>query len=98
DDSLLEERIVIDAIRTRIDVLDDDLVDILAQRMSLVDQIGQVKKRGGVEIIQIEHWNAVSSRIRRLAAEKGLDDSFIEEVYKAIHQQSIKRQEKIIRE
>jgi chorismate mutase len=79
-------------------VLDDDLVDILAQRMSLVDQIGQVKKRGGIGIIQIERWNVVSSRTRRLASEKGLDDTFIEEVYRAIHQQSIKRQEKIIRE
>lgn len=98
DDSLSEEKILIDAIRTRIDVLDDDLVDILAQRMSLVDQIGQVKKRGGIGIIQIERWNVVSSRTRRLASEKGLDDTFIEEVYRAIHQQSIKRQEKIIRE
>lgn len=98
DDSLSEEKIIIDAIRTRIDVLDDDLVDILAQRMSLVDQIGQVKKRGGIGIIQIERWNTVSSRTRNLAVAKGLDDAFIEEVYKAIHQQSIRRQEKIIRE
>jgi chorismate mutase len=98
DDSLSEEKILIDAIRTRIDVLDDDLVDLLAQRMSLVDQIGEVKKRGGIGIIQIERWNTVSSRTKNLAIEKGLDDTFISEVYRAIHQQSIKRQEKIIRD
>lgn len=93
-----EEKIIIDAIRSRIDVLDEDLVDLLAQRMSLVDQIGLVKKRGGIGIIQIERWNEVTSRTRRQAAHKDLDDAFIQEVYRAIHQQSIKRQEKIIRE
>ena len=98
EDSFSEEKILLDAIRSRIDVLDEDLVDLLAQRMSLVDQIGQVKKRGGIGIIQIERWNEVTSRTRKQAAEKDLDDSFIQEVYRAIHQQSIKRQEKIIRE
>ena len=97
-DSFSEEKILLDAIRSRIDVLDEDLVDLLAQRMSLVDQIGQVKKRGGIGIIQLERWNEVTSRTRKQAAEKDLDDSFIQEVYRAIHQQSIKRQEKIIRE
>ena len=97
-DSFSEEKILLDAIRSRIDVLDEDLVDLLAQRMSLVDQIGQVKKRGGIGIIQLERWNEVTSRTRKQAAEKDLDDSFIQEVYRAIHQQSIKRQEKIIRD
>jgi len=64
--------------------------------MLLVDQIGEVKKRGGIGIVQIERWNNVSQRTKDIAIEKGLDDSFIEEVYQAIHQQSIKRQEKIM--
>jgi chorismate mutase len=92
-----EEKIEIDAIRTRIGILDDELVDILAKRMSLIDTIGEVKKRGGIGIVQIERWNRVLERIRQQATEKGLDKDFIEEVYRAIHQEAIKRQEKIIR-
>jgi chorismate mutase len=56
-----------------------------------------VKKRGGIGIVQIERWNRVLERIRQQATEKGLDKDFIEEVYRAIHQEAIKRQEKIIR-
>ena len=54
-------------------------------------------KRGGIGIVQIERWNRVLERIRQQATEKGLDKDFIEEVYRAIHQEAIKRQEKIIR-
>ncbi|NLA16011.1 MAG: bifunctional 3-deoxy-7-phosphoheptulonate synthase/chorismate mutase type II [Bacteroidales bacterium] len=97
EDPLAEEKILIDAIRTRIDVLDDDLVNVLAKRMELVDHIGEVKKRGKIGIVQIERWNQVSDRTREQAVEKGLGEPFIEEVYKAIHQEAIKRQEKIIR-
>lgn len=97
EDIRSEEKILLDALRARIDVLDEDMVDILAQRMCLVDQIGEVKKKGGIGIVQIERWNTVSQHTRDLAASKGLDTAFIEEIYKAIHQLSIKRQEEVMR-
>lgn len=96
DDPQADEKQVLDALRARIDVLDDDLVELLAQRMTLSDAIGAMKKRRGIGIVQAGRWQEICERLEKLAAEKGLDTGFIEEIYKAIHQESIKRQEKII--
>lgn len=96
DDPHSEESILLEALRARIDVLDEDLVDLLSKRMLLADNIGEVKKRGGIGILQIERWNCVTDRVRQMAEDKHLDQTFIEEVYRIIHQQSIKRQEAII--
>ncbi len=94
-DPLQDEHQLLDILRARIDVLDDDLVDLLAQRMALSDAIGALKKRRDMGIVQPGRWQQICNKTEKLAAEKGLHQGFIEEIYKAIHQESIKRQEKI---
>ncbi|HHV40006.1 MAG: bifunctional 3-deoxy-7-phosphoheptulonate synthase/chorismate mutase type II [Bacteroidales bacterium] len=96
DDPQQDETQLMDALRARIDVLDDDLIDLLAQRMSLADAIGTIKKRRGIGIVQTGRWKQICDKIEKLAVEKGLDTDFVGEIYQAIHQESIKRQEKII--
>ncbi len=98
DDSLSEEKILIDAIRTRIDVLDDDLVDLLAQRMSLVDQIGEVKNEWDWDHPDrtVEYCFVLNQKIWRL--KKDWTTRLYLAMYHAIHQQRSNAVEKIIRD
>ncbi len=91
------DKALLEALRLRIDILDEDIVDLLAQRMALVDRIGLLKKKAGVGIVQTERWTkGVLHRVEKLAEDKKLDIKFLNEVYEAIHKQSIARQESIM--
>lgn len=83
-------------LRTQIDELDSKLISILAKRMQIADAIGQVKKEKNVAVLQSNRWNEV---LRRMIAEgegKGLSEEFILRLFKAIHQESIVHQEKVM--
>lgn len=93
-----EDIVLLNALRARMDVLDDDIVDLLAQRMAISEQIGAIKKRNGIGIVQFERWKQVRGHVLSQSNEKYLDAHFMETIYKSIHEQSIARQEKIIRD
>lgn len=65
-----DEKQVLDALRARIDVLDDDLVELLAQRMTLSDAIGAMKN-GGHRHCAGRPLAEICERLEKLAAEKG---------------------------
>lgn len=83
-------------LRSRIDTIDDQIVNLMGKRMEIVDEIGVLKKENNVAILQVKRWNEI---LRRMTAEgKNLDlsEDFVLQVYKAIHQESIDHQKKII--
>ena len=64
--------------------------------MQIVDKIGQLKKEKNVAILQNKRWNEILGRMILDGENKGLNEDFILQIYKAIHQESIAHQEKII--
>lgn len=87
-----ELRTIIGELRSEIDVLDSTLIDILAARMAVVDKIGDYKKSANITVLQTDRWNAILEAISKLASEKGLEVSFVERLFKIIHEASIERQ------
>ncbi len=83
-------------LRANIDVLDSNLLDLLGKRMKVADEIGQVKKEANVAILQNSRWNEIQERMVEEGTKKGLSDEFIIKLIKAIHQESITHQEKIV--
>ncbi len=83
-------------LRDRIDQLDEELLNLLGSRMQLADSIGQYKKQNNISIYQPERW----TQIRQLAFAKGpglaLSDEFIDQLLKAIHQESINHQQEVM--
>ena len=89
DERFLRE---LEALRARMDVADEDLIAALAARMKLSAQIGALKKEHKVAIIQTARWEKVLSRAESLAREYGLDPEAARGVFDAVHEASIKEQ------
>ncbi len=84
-------------LRAKIDVADNQLLEILSQRMKISDEIGKAKAKQNVAILQSKRWNEILGKMILEGEEKGLSEEFILRIYKAIHQESINHQEKVAR-
>ncbi|MDR3327939.1 MAG: bifunctional 3-deoxy-7-phosphoheptulonate synthase/chorismate mutase type II, partial [Prevotellaceae bacterium] len=84
--------------RMQIDWIDDQLVDLLAQRMKVSDDIGEQKKVNNVAILQSHRRNELLQKALDKGEAAGFAPAFIEELFELIHQESINRQTKIMNE
>lgn len=83
-------------LRAQIDVLDNQLIELLGDRMKVSDGIGELKKQKNVAVLQSTRWNEILGKMILEGEEKGLSEEFVLRMFKAIHQESINHQEKII--
>jgi len=83
-------------LRAQIDVVDNQIIDLLGKRMKVADGIGTLKKQKNVAVLQSKRWNEILGKMVLEGDERGLSEEFILKMFKAIHQESINHQEKII--
>ncbi|UOX34589.1 bifunctional 3-deoxy-7-phosphoheptulonate synthase/chorismate mutase type II [Flavobacterium sediminilitoris] len=83
-------------LRAQIDTYDDKIIEVIGNRMRIADEIGQLKKSKNVAILQNKRWNEILGKMILTGEEKGLSEEFILKLYKAIHQESINHQERIV--
>ncbi|NHM05364.1 bifunctional 3-deoxy-7-phosphoheptulonate synthase/chorismate mutase type II [Flavobacterium celericrescens] len=83
-------------LRMQIDEFDGKLLEILGSRMKVADKIGLLKKEKNVAILQNQRWNEILGKMILEGEEKGLSNEFVMQLFKAIHQESITHQEKVI--
>lgn len=83
-------------LRAQIDVIDNQIIDILGKRMKISDSIGQLKKERNVAVLQSNRWNEILGKMILEGESKGLSEEFVLKMFKAIHQESINHQEKIV--
>jgi len=83
-------------LRLQIDEFDEKLLEILSNRMKVANKIGLLKKEKNVAILQNQRWNEILGKMILDGKEKGLSNEFIMHLFKAIHQESIMHQEKVI--
>ncbi len=88
----------LNTMRTQIDLIDDQIMDMLGKRMKIVDGIGALKKKNNVAILQVKRWNEVLGRMILEGEQNKLSEEFVLKIYKAIHQESINHQKKVINE
>jgi len=84
-------------LRANISILDNQVVELFAKRMELVEQIGHYKKRNNIAIFQPNQWEEALAKFLRLSEDAELSKEFAAEVFKLIHQESIDIQSKILR-
>ena len=84
-------------LRIKIDDADSQILDILGNRMKVSDQIGKIKKKQNVAILQSERWKNILKKMISDGKQRGLSEDFILKIFKAIHQESINHQEKILK-
>ena len=83
-------------IRTQVSNLDDQLFDLLSERMSFSEQIGQLKRENNITILQQEHWRKVINSRLGKSDEYHLTEKFVRQFMDAIHQESIRHQTAIM--
>ena len=64
--------------------------------MKVSQSIGELKKLNNVAVLQNKRWNEILDSMQVEGGEKGLSEDFISRIFKAIHQESINHQEKVI--
>ncbi|MBT8306975.1 MAG: bifunctional 3-deoxy-7-phosphoheptulonate synthase/chorismate mutase type II [Maribacter sp.] len=83
-------------LRAQIDIIDNQLIDTLGKRMKVSDGIGELKKQRNVAVLQSNRWNQILGAMILEGESKGLSEEFVLKMFKAIHQESINHQEKIM--
>jgi 3-deoxy-7-phosphoheptulonate synthase len=86
----------LEELRSQIDNYDDQLFDILESRMLVAETIGRYKKEHNITILQSVRWNEIVNKATARGEKRGLAHEFITTVLKAIHQESINHQMKIM--
>lgn len=85
----------LEELRTEIDKIDTELLNILARRMELVDEIGNYKRDHNITILQLKRWrNIVEDRLKS-GIDSGLNKEFLQRLLEIVHIESIHRQTEI---
>lgn len=86
----------LEALRERIDRIDHDLLDALAARMRVVEEIADCKRENNVATLQVSRWAALlEDRVARAEA-LGLSPEYARALYEVIHRESVRRQGEIL--
>lgn len=98
DPDALRERSELERLRKQIDMLDEEIMHILASRMKVAREIGKYKKENNMTILQNERWKEILQKYVDRGAQSGLGEEFVTRVIKSIHDESIEQQEKVMSE
>ncbi len=82
--------------RQEINQLDDDLINLLGERMKVAREIGEYKKRNDMTILQPKRWEEILGKSFEKGDKNQLSRDFMTKLLRAIHDESIDQQEKII--
>ncbi len=86
----------LEKLRQQINHLDNELMQILGQRMKIAEQIGLYKKENNITILQTNRWNEILERAFQEGDKIGLSKEFITKYFDAVHMESINHQKKIM--
>ena len=79
-------------LRSRIDCLDSQLLDVIAQRMELTDEIGRLKLDNGIPVLQPQRYETLMETRVAEAENLGIDRKFMSSLLAILHEESVKRQ------
>lgn len=85
----------LEGLRTEIDKLDGELLQILGKRMEIIDEIGEYKSENDITILQMKRWAGILKDRLAIGTHLGLDELFLKKLLNLIHKESINRQEDI---
>jgi len=91
-----EYHAALEKLRQQINQLDDELMQILGQRMKVAEKIGQYKKENNITILQTNRWNEILDRAFAKGEKLGLGKEFVTKYFDAVHMESINHQNKIM--
>lgn len=82
----------LEELRTEIDKLDGEMLQILAKRMEIIDEIGEYKNKNDITILQMKRWAGIMEDRLAIGTHLGLEESFLKNLLSLLHEESIRRQ------
>lgn len=86
----------LEKLRNQINGIDDEILQLLGNRMKIAEKIGQYKKENNITILQTNRWNEILERGVKAGEKLGLTKDFITKYFDAVHLESINRQNKVM--
>lgn len=86
----------LDQLRQQINQLDEEVLQLLARRMQVAEQIATYKQENNITILQTGRWQEIMERTLRRAGELQLSRTFITQYLDALHMESISHQQQIL--
>jgi chorismate mutase len=83
-------------LRKQIDKLDDQIIQKMAERMQVVQKIGEYKRDNNVTILQVNRWDEIMNKRSDFAKALKLDLNFTGKLLELIHGESIRKQTEIM--
>ena len=83
-------------LRAKIDIIDENILDVFSSRMKVSREIGLYKKEHNVAILQASRWDEVLEKMKEEGRSRGLSDEFIVKVFTALHEESIRAQDEVL--
>jgi len=88
----LEDINILEPYRGRLEEADHQLLEVLARRFSITNEIGELKDLRNLAILQPERYNILTDKLKKESAGYGLDKDFIHLLFETIHAESIRCQ------
>lgn len=88
--------VALEKLREQINHVDDELMQLLGQRMKIAEKIGEYKKNNNITILQTNRWNEILERATKKGEALGLSREFITKYYDSVHMESINHQNNIM--
>lgn len=88
----------LDSFRQKVDLVDVQILELMADRFQIIKQIGEYKREQNLAVYQPSRWqNVMESRIKA-GVKKGMTEKFMKSLLFAIHEESVKKQEAQLKE
>ncbi len=85
----------LEELRGQIDLLDDQLVEVLARRFRLTDEIGRLKRDLGLPAVDAQREQEQRAKIQQLARQHGLSEDIALKVLRAIIDEVVIKHRKV---
>ncbi|HAY57168.1 MAG TPA: hypothetical protein DCX49_06990, partial [Flavobacteriales bacterium] len=86
------DRDALDGLRMQIDSVDEQLLQLLSQRMELARTIGSLKHKNKWSLLSVARWRDIIRTRSAWGASLGLGNDFLTRILNSVHEESIRVQ------
>lgn len=96
--SNIENERNLEVLRREIDLIDDQMIDLLARRMEISKEMGLYKYAHNITILQLRRWKELFANRMLKGTEVGLNNRFLANLLRLVHEESIQIQTNVMKE
>jgi len=86
----------LEELRNEIDLIDYEMLRLLARRMEVAEEMGRYKYTHNITILQLQRWKELFADRIKKGSKAGLDTKFLASLLQLVHEQSIQIQTNVM--